>query len=64
MGNEDAKLEPPCKGCKYRHINCHSTCFMYKEWKNQTEVVKAIIKKEKKTWNDFNEVLKYKVRKR
>jgi len=31
------RLDNPCRSCKYRHINCHSNCFMYKEWKAQID---------------------------
>ena len=58
------KLKNPCKECRYRAVSCHSTCFLFKEWKNQTEIIAAIGKKEKDLNMDFYGVRKARVRKR
>lgn len=36
-----------CKGCEKRHINCHSTCEAYKEWKRQHDERNDQIRKAK-----------------
>lgn len=33
-------ITAPCKDCIDRHMNCHSECNKYKEWKQELDVVK------------------------
>ena len=38
MSNKDA----PCKGCKDRHVGCHSGCEMFAEYKKNIEAIKKV----------------------
>lgn len=45
-----------CKGCEKRHLNCHSTCEEYKEWKRKNDERNDQIRKAKekdKMLNDY-----------
>lgn len=65
MGNNrDVRLKVPCKGCKYRSVSCHITCFLYKEWKTQTEVVNKLMRKDRDVEENIMGVKKARVRKR
>ena len=55
---ERVRTNAPCKDCRYRHIACHDSCFMYKEWKGQLEVIKNMKKRNDKTLEDLMGVLK------
>lgn len=33
-------ITAPCRDCTDRHMNCHSECNKYKEWKQELDVVK------------------------
>ena len=30
-------IQAPCKDCQDRHVNCHSTCERYKEYRSKHE---------------------------
>ena len=60
--NNGVKMKNPCNGCRYRHISCHSTCFLYKEWKHQTEVLNGMLRKDKDMDSEISGVRKARVR--
>lgn len=43
----------PCKGCKERHIGCHTECLSYKEWKEERTrmIEKDFAKREAEQWS-------------
>lgn len=54
-----------CKDCPDRTIGppgCHSYCKEYLERIAKDREIKEKIRKEKKAWNDFNEVRHYRFR--
>lgn len=57
MWKDDVRLEAPCRYCKYRHLGCYDHCFLYKEWKHQTAVLKEIARKDKQTREDIKSIL-------
>lgn len=40
-------MNPPCRDCPDRHINCHSECTRYLRWKEHLAALKAAEKAEK-----------------
>lgn len=40
-------MNPPCKDCPDRHINCHSECIRYLRWKEHLAELKAAEQLEK-----------------
>ena len=30
-------IKAPCMTCNERHVNCHSDCIKYKEWKEEQD---------------------------
>lgn len=60
----EVRIKAPCKDCKYRHTACHTSCFLYKEWKTQTEFINGLMKKDRYTDNEFREVKRARVRKK
>lgn len=40
-------MKNSCLDCKNRVIGCHSTCYKYKEYKKELEIIKTNIKKSK-----------------
>ena len=47
-------MEQPCRWCKDRHINCHSECDKYKEWRKELDRInykrKRAERKERYQW--------------
>ena len=48
----------PCKDCKERFEACHSKCDKYKDWKQEVDVIKAQITKEKYLQHELLDVKK------
>ena len=46
--SNNPKMKNPCYKCRYRAVGCHATCFLYKEWKNQIEVVYKRMREDRK----------------
>jgi len=38
---------PPCKDCKERHVNCHSSCEKYQLFKKENDALREKIRKDK-----------------
>ena len=41
--NSNNRIKCKCKYCEDRHINCHSTCKHYQEYKNTISEAKAYL---------------------
>lgn len=35
-------MQGPCKNCKMRTINCHSTCSDYKNYRNKMDAINEV----------------------
>ena len=57
MGNS------PCYGCGDRHINCHSTCDTYIEWKRGVDKENEIIRRNKEKYKMLDHMEEYRLRK-
>lgn len=45
-------ITAPCKGCADRFVGCHSTCDLYKQFRNELDKKNNMTYKEKKNeWN-------------
>lgn len=40
-------IVPPCKDCLDRTVECHSTCIPYKNYKEEKEVEKKLIRQKR-----------------
>ena len=44
------KMQPPCRHCADRHMNCHSECQTGIEYDSQRKAAKAVADAEKKRY--------------
>lgn len=51
-------MQSPCRNCTERHINCHSLCNGYKEYKKKCDSQRAIRNAEAKVTSDIIDLIR------
>lgn len=47
----EGRIKSPCYGCKNRYAGCHAECKEYKQYREEHEAEKALIRKQKEKEN-------------